>query len=337
MPAIAVLLSCAPIIRGQAVPAPTALPSDPKELMLAAAHLNSLTGADMLPWHLKATFQIFDENGTVSDEGSDEEFWVNQKSSKRIFTGKAFTQTEYTTDKGDFRTTSSHGDVPLPLSSAHNDLIDPMPGEPAVEHLTFSSREIQSGTLKLICIAPAGAPNASTYCLTSGEPILRIFASPSASMQVLYNGILRFKGRAVAGDLKLTRSGKVVVELRIDALEPLDTKDESLFTPPPEAALAPAPRLVNISAAVATGMLLQKVVPEYPLAAKDAHITGTVVLEAIIDKEGHIRNLKVLSGPDALQGAAQAAVQQWRYRPYLLNGLPVEVRTNINVIFTLGR
>jgi TonB family protein len=96
------------------------------------------------------------------------------------------------------------------------------------------------------------------------------------------------------------------------------------------------PKKVNISAGVAVGMLLKKVVPVYPPAAKVARIQGTVVLQTTIAKTGEIENLQVIGGPPLLQGAALDAVKQWQYRPYLFNGEPVEVETTINVIFTLG-
>jgi protein TonB len=64
---------------------------------------------------------------------------------------------------------------------------------------------------------------------------------------------------------------------------------------------------------------------------------GTVVLAATISKNGTIENLRVTSGPEGLQQAAVDAVRTWRYRPYLLDGQPVEVETTINVIFTLDR
>ena len=60
------------------------------------------------------------------------------------------------------------------------------------------------------------------------------------------------------------------------------------------------------------------------------------MLQATISKAGTIENLRVLSGPPMLQQAAMEAVKTWRYRPYLLNGEPVEVETQVNVIFTLG-
>jgi protein TonB len=93
---------------------------------------------------------------------------------------------------------------------------------------------------------------------------------------------------------------------------------------------------INISAGVAVGMLIQKTIPVYPPIAKAARVSGTVVLQAIISKQGTIENLRVISGPAMLQQAAQDAVRQWRYRPYLLNNAPVEVETTVNVVFTLG-
>lgn len=64
---------------------------------------------------------------------------------------------------------------------------------------------------------------------------------------------------------------------------------------------------------------------------------GTVSLQALISKEGHIESLRVIEGPPLLQQAAIDAIQKWTYRPYLLNGEPVEVETTVSVLFVLGR
>lgn len=77
--------------------------------------------------------------------------------------------------------------------------------------------------------------------------------------------------------------------------------------------------------------------PVYPAIARATGTQGTVILQAFISKTGTIENLRVASGPALLQQAALDAVKQWRYRPYLLNGEPVEVETTVNVVFTLGR
>ena len=99
---------------------------------------------------------------------------------------------------------------------------------------------------------------------------------------------------------------------------------------------AEAPKKINISGGVAQGMLLNKTQPTYPPIAKAARVSGTVVLQATISKTGTIENLRVVTGPAMLQQSAMDAVKTWRYRPYLLNGDPVEVETTVNVVFTLG-
>jgi TonB family protein len=84
------------------------------------------------------------------------------------------------------------------------------------------------------------------------------------------------------------------------------------------------------------GNVLSKVTPVYPQAAKDARIAGAVILDAVIGKDGNITSLKILSGPEELRHSAWDAVSQWVYKPYLLNGEPVEVETTITVNYTLN-
>jgi periplasmic protein TonB len=84
------------------------------------------------------------------------------------------------------------------------------------------------------------------------------------------------------------------------------------------------------------GNLIRKVQPTYPALARSARIQGTVMLQAVISRQGTIENLSVLSGHPILVPAAIDAVRQWRYRPYILNDEPVEVETQITVNFTLA-
>lgn len=93
----------------------------------------------------------------------------------------------------------------------------------------------------------------------------------------------------------------------------------------------------RVSSGVMKGLLIYKAMPPYPAIAKAAGVQGTVTLQATISKSGSIENLRVISGPMMLQQAALDAVKTWRYRPYLLNGQPVEVETAVNVVFSLGR
>lgn len=99
----------------------------------------------------------------------------------------------------------------------------------------------------------------------------------------------------------------------------------------------PAASIVHLPSKLVEGNLIYKSIPPYPIIAKTAHIDGTVELQATISKTGTIENLRVMSGPAMLRQAAIDAVKTWRYRPYLLNGQPVEVETTVDVIFKLER
>jgi protein TonB len=96
------------------------------------------------------------------------------------------------------------------------------------------------------------------------------------------------------------------------------------------------PQRVRVSAGVTSGLLVRKVNPVYPPLARQARISGTVVLRAVISKDGSIENLSLVSGHPMLAPAAIDAVKQWKYKPYLLNGEPVEVDTEVQVNFTLA-
>jgi TonB family protein len=93
----------------------------------------------------------------------------------------------------------------------------------------------------------------------------------------------------------------------------------------------------RVSAGVIAGNRTNFVPPVYPKEAKDRKITGSVILRAIIGKDGSIEKLDVISGPDELRKSALDAVHQWTYKPYLLNGEPTEVDTTITVTYSLAK
>jgi protein TonB len=97
------------------------------------------------------------------------------------------------------------------------------------------------------------------------------------------------------------------------------------------------PTRIRVSSGVTQGLLVRKVEPTYPQMAKIARVQGAVLLAALIGKDGTIQNLHVVqTASPLLNQAALDAVKQWKYKPYILNGEPVEVDTNITVNFTLS-
>ncbi len=103
--------------------------------------------------------------------------------------------------------------------------------------------------------------------------------------------------------------------------------------PPPK----PVASRIRQGGSVQAALLINKVQPLYPPLARQTRISGTVRLHALISKSGSVESLEVMSGHPLLVRAAMDAVQQWKYKPTLLNGEPVEVDTTIDVIFSLNQ
>lgn len=317
------------------------MPKDAKALLLLAASRNNIADAEIKPWHLRATFELLDESGNTLDQGSFEEFWAAPLKRKIVFDSPHFSQTEYHTEKGWFRA-GVRAAAPGPLGLLESALTNPVPVNPQLaDTLVIDREKREEGGVKFICLKQTGfaTPNGvrefvgPEYCLDEDRPVLK--TNTAGITQFSRRDFRTFEGRFVAGEMVAVQNGKQRMKVHIDTIEPLSPGAEADLAPTPDA--APVSMRINISAGVAQGNLARKVSPEYPIDAKLSGISGTVVLQALIGKDGHIADLRVVSGPPALQGAALDAVKQWEYRPYVLNGQPIEVNTTVNVLFTLGR
>jgi hypothetical protein len=330
----------------QAAPASLAdspTPADPKELLDLGRKVNGLTGPDVQPWHLKASFEIFDDDGKSKDKGTFEEWWVNDKQYKRTYSSAEFSQTDFGTENGVLRTGSPHWAIG-PLGQVRLRLVHPLPTEEHIAKLALRITERDFGSVKLRCAAlinpkppgKEGAPISPSYCFDTEKPFLRYSSTINGFDAITFSRILLYRGRYVGGDIEVLHLGKPFVDIHVDSLVPLDQADMVSLQPTPDALPAPL-RQSGTEPDVYAGKLLKKVNPDYPLAAKTLGIQGTVVVQAVIGKDGHILdNLRVVSGPSELRTSAINAVLQWVYEPYLLKGKPVEVGTIINVVFSLG-
>jgi len=114
-----------------------------------------------------------------------------------------------------------------------------------------------------------------------------------------------------------------------------DKEISNIMTSTPVSVPKPVPQSIKVSQGVSQGLLIKKVQPSYPPQALAMRMQGAVQLQATINKDGSVSNLKVLSGEAILSRAAMDAVRQWKYKPYFLNGEPVEIQTQIVVNFKL--
>jgi len=319
------------------------LPKDPRALLQLAAKSNAIARADIHPWHLKATYTLFDATGSAASQGTFEEWWVSAIKRKTTYGSPTFSQTEYVTEKGRFRR-GAQTIPPILLSMLGDQFTKPVPfNEQQIDQMIVDREVRKEGGVKFVCLrwsgvrTPTGTRNfvGPAYCLNDDQPVLVSSESTPGPVQFSRTSIVPFEGRYVPRNLVAFQSGKKVIEAHIQTLEDLEGIDEADFAPASDA--TPIALKISVSAGVAQTMLMKRVDPEYPAAAKSAGISGTVLLQALIGKDGHILDLHAISGPSELQQAAVDAVQKWSYRPYLLNNEPVEVHTTINVVFAPGR
>jgi TonB family protein len=143
-------------------------------------------------------------------------------------------------------------------------------------------------------------------------------------------------------------SSQTPVSLRSTSPSAEDTEAGEMAAAPSEPGAAPvrtynlssAPpsnRLVNVSSGVMAANLLSGPKPSYPTLASLTRTQGNVVMQVVISKKGTVEHLNVIKGHRLLRGAAKSAVRTWRYRPYKIGGVPVEVATIVSVDFSLNR
>jgi TonB family protein len=129
----------------------------------------------------------------------------------------------------------------------------------------------------------------------------------------------------------------VFLTLAMSSLSVGQSQDQSSPPPAQTQDQSDIPQRVRVSSGVSGGLLIRKVNPKYPKEARKKGIQGVVSLSATINQSGDIVSLAVVSGDPLLAQAAIEAAKQWKYRPYMLKGQPVEVQTQIQVMFTLSR
>jgi len=168
--------------------------------------------------------------------------------------------------------------------------------------------------------------------LFSGHPML----APAAIEAVKQ---WKYKPYLVNGDpvevattvtVNFTLSGKSSAEGVVG-----DAPGEVTSSHPEDATPQAVPQRIRVSQGVMQGLLVSRVQPEYPADARDQRIEGAVVLKVSLDKEGNVANIQVVKGHPLLAPAAIEAVKQWKYKPFLLDGVPLEVESQVTVNFTL--
>jgi TonB family protein len=189
-----------------------------------------------------------------------------------------------------------------------------------------------SQPIKRVMVLPLGL--FPTYCFDPGKDVLRL-TFEFGLQATIRNSLATFQGRTVARDVTVMADKAEAASSHIETLEGGSIPERELDVS--DATLAQSPEMVRISSGVVAGNALTQVQPVYPASAKQNRVSGTVVMHAIIGTDGRVHSLKLVSTPDPdLAISAIWAVRKWTYKPYILNGVPTDVETTINVNYTFG-
>jgi len=180
----------------------------------------------------------------------------------------------------------------------------------------------------------AASDGKATTCLASGEVVQEPLADRATAVAVMGANP---PANAALHDGAATRNAGSLPDASAKSGTPAPAaqrQGQLMRITPSEG--APVPTRIRVSSGVTQGLLIEKVQPNYPEEAKAARVQGSVTMAVLIGKDGTVQNLRIVnSDSPLLNQAALDAVKQWKYRPYILNGTPVEVDTNVTVNFTL--
>jgi TonB family protein len=345
-------LSLAAILPGfaqQPASAGAVLPIGPREVFAAAAPFYEFTSPELKPWHLKAAYQLYDENGKPSEQGTFEYWWASAKVHRGTWMRSGATRTEWETGDGEFATDESGKRLEYFEEQLRSAFLSPLP-EAYVLNSNSLRMELEpaspkNNNMRCIKIVPLpgvqplgvlGSLNpSSTYCFDPVKPAL-IANTSFGEIVTVFNKIAIVQGKYLAREIEVLGINRKILTATVDEITPLTPSDQ-ILTPSATAKIF-KPEKDRQGTGVTVGQLLKKEQPVYPEIAKASHVSGTVILQGTIGLDGKIHDLRVVWTPSSiLTSSAIKAVSHWKYRPDLLGGKPVEVETLVNVAYTLGK
>jgi TonB family protein len=316
--------------------------SDPRAIMKLAAKINGLSGLNAQPWEVKVSFKALGEKGYLLDEGTYEETWISPIKFKRTLIGATHTLSEFGTAQGTLRS-GDKWKSSVTLNDMHLAMLNPLPADIFIKlsEARGESRNVAGVQCRCVDLYQHPSPRATetkpgySYCFDAKGILLQATMAAWDNTQYVLTNSIQFQGRWVPSDIEVWNQGVLVLTAHLESIDILKEADKVEFKIPTDAAFQS--KTINYTPGkFHYGVNIKKVAPFYRRSAYESGIEGTVVLQGVISKEGRVKELIAVSGPQSLQQAAIDAVKQWEYEPWILDGAPIEVETTLEVPFSLA-
>jgi TonB family protein len=320
------------------------LPENPDSAMTLARQVNGLDESGTKSWHIRAKYEIYDSNGRAFDQGVYEEVWAGPKKYRRSYTGSKFTQTDYASADGLYRS----GDQEWPMgyvAKVRRLLVQPFDYLGADKQASLMRVTRKLNKLSFVCLAkkpqtinrlepvPSDIENYPQDCFDPDKPILRLALKKTWGEGVIWNNLALFQGRFVARDIKFSQEGKVRLIIHLDLIQEAANQGDETFVAPVE---AKGPITGKIQANLAMTQVFYAAPPVYPDIAKARHVQGVVRMQITVSEDGLVTDVKVIEGHVLLRDAAVEAARKWRFEPVLVMGDPVEIELPLEIYFNIA-
>lgn len=329
--------------------APQPLPKDPHAILAAAEPFYDFSDPSLKPWHLKATYQLYDEKGKPAEQGTYEYWWASPKIYRGTWTRPHAAHTEWHTADGRYERLDSGGPLKFFERRLESMLLAPLAGmrdpDPALFGLEL--KLMPAGGADFPCITemplrqrdgtlqPLPESLAQSFCFDPQMPILWAIHS-NGIVTVDFSSIVKAQGKYLPRGVLVTGGKQKIFSASVNQVSGLSLSDPAL-TPSPDARLA-MDENTGASAGLSGGWIIKRVPPVYPQMAWSGHDQGTVLLQGTIGVDGLVHNPEVILAPSRpLAESALDAVSQWVYKPFLLNGKPIEKQTVFNVRYSFTK
>ena len=303
--------------------------------------LTRLDDAALRPWYLKASFQLYDYAGKPTEQGTLEEWWGGPGLNKRTITSPSYTATTILNKDGRFQSSGSQ-EAPYLLELLEKQIVHPLPGEADIAGSSPRLMKETAGGAVMDCIMLQRNmrympyPEVGifpTYCFDHDKDMVHVDYDFGVFMAVR-DRMGMFQQRVIPVDLTISMNRVSAVSAHMAMLKTMPLAGTDFV---PDAGMAKLDvQRVQLGYSAIKDSQLENAAPVYPDAFHPSGHSEPVVVHAILGTDGHVHSLRLESTPDALLAApAMAAVSRWSFRPYLLNGKPAEVETNLPVSFTV--
>jgi hypothetical protein len=319
------------------------LPKDPRAVFAMAAPLYDFSDPALKPWHLKATYQLYDDKGNPAEIGTYERWSVSPKVYRSTWTRESATHTDWHTADGKYFYQVTGEPLNLIEYALQSALISPLPEASDLNpaNTRFTSETMRPHKDDLTCIMLRAQPQGRaelilpprgpfpTYCFERKAPRLRMGYGWGAS-RMEFNQVSEMQGHFIPLDVQFYKGKQALLTATVSV--EIGTNPSEAILVPSTQAVGANPGRVSTSAGEAAHGLIKMQAPVYSTAAASCIISfcSAVTLRLVIGVDGRVHNLRMLTAAGMPEyGALMSAVSHWQYRPFLLNGKPIEVETTL--------